>query len=100
MAASRAHERQLAKVRESDREWMESVSRDENTLDADRQSISRRGAVLGILIPALIVGEVIAGGEATIACAIRGICVISFSLLTPPFDSLYALAPSTYRGDG
>jgi len=36
---------------------MESVSQDENTLDADRQIIGRRGYILGILIAALIVAE-------------------------------------------
>ncbi len=40
-----------------EREWMESVSRDENTLDADRQIVGRRGYILGILIAALIVAE-------------------------------------------
>ena len=36
---------------------MESVSRDENTVDADRQVIGRRGSILGILIAALVVAE-------------------------------------------
>ncbi len=40
-----------------ERERMESVSRDENTLDADRQIIGHRGCILGILIVALIVAE-------------------------------------------
>lgn len=40
-----------------DREGMESVSRDENALDADRQIVWRRRDVLGILIVALIVVE-------------------------------------------
>ena len=36
---------------------MESVPRDENTLDADRRIIGHRGCILGILIAALIVAE-------------------------------------------
>jgi len=35
------------------RDSMEPVSRDEDTLDADRQIVGRRGYVLGILIAAL-----------------------------------------------
>jgi membrane protease YdiL (CAAX protease family) len=40
-----------------EREWMESVSHDENTLDAERQTTGRRGYILVILIGALLVAE-------------------------------------------